>query len=148
MRYVDPRVESDQLIHQAVARGDIGTVSQYLAGGGSPNVLDRFDCEPLYTAVKYDRLEIAELLLAAGGNISRRSKFRGNALGAACWNWNERMIDLCLKAGVDINELYEGLTVLDSVESQRAHLADEDLLKWQATCEKLIALGARRGSEL
>jgi len=144
----NPKIESDQLIHQAVVEGDITRVSQYLADGGSPNLRDKYDCEPLFTAVKYDRLEIAEMLLAAGGNIFRRSKFRGNTFGAACWNWNARMIDFCVRAGVDINELDQGRTILDCIEGQRGFLGGQQLLRWQATYDKLVALGARYATEL
>ena len=141
-------VESDQPIHQAIVAGDIGAVSEYLAHGGTPNVVDQYDCEPLFTAVKYDRLEIAEMLLAAGGNIFKRSKFRGSAFGAACWNWNLRMIDFCLRAGVNFNAVDQGKTVLDSLESQRGHLSQESSLKWQAAFDKLVSSGARYAKEL
>lgn len=147
-RPINPRVESTHFLHQAIVTGEIGIVSRYLASGGTPNVLDDFDCEPIYTAVKYDRPDIAEMLLAAGGNIFRRSKFRGNAFGAACWNWNARMIDFCLAAGVDINELHQGETVLDSIERQRRHVHKKDLMKCRTTYEKLVSLGARHSREL
>src|SRR5687767_10342104 len=94
------KIESDQLIHQSVVDGDIDRVSQYLADGGSATVRDKYDCEPLFTAVKYDRLEIAEMLRAAGGHMFRASKFTGTGFGAACWNWKARMIDFCVGAGV------------------------------------------------
>ncbi len=148
VRKTNPKVESDHPVHQAIVAGDIGTVSEYLAMGGSPNVLDQFDCEPLYTAVKYDQLEAAKMLLAAGGNIFRRSRFRGDALGAACWNWNARMIDFCLAAGVGVNQLHGGETVLDSLASQGTFIADESLPKWQATYDKLVTLGARHAADL
>jgi ankyrin repeat protein len=142
----NPRVESDHFVHQAIVLGYIATVSEYLAGGGSPNVFDRYDCEPLFTAVKYDRLEIAKMLLDAGGDIVRRSKFRGDAFGAACWNWNARMIEFCLEAGVDINRLDEGRTILDDLKPQRSFIHVKDIPKWQATYDKLVALGAIHGS--
>lgn len=117
LRPMNPRVESESPIHQTIVDGDTATVSSYLTEGGSPNLTDRYDCELIYTAVKYDRLEIAEMLLAAGACIDRRSRFRGDAFGAACWNWNLRMIDFCITAGVDINATHEGQTNLDEAWS-------------------------------
>lgn len=122
---MNPRVERDHSIHQAVVTGDTAMVSAYLAEGGSPNITDRYDCEPNFTAVKYDRLEIAEMLLAAGGQIDRRSKFRGDAFGVACWNWNIRMIDFCLKVGVDINAMHNGKTILDSITEQKKMIHED-----------------------
>ncbi len=152
----NPRAESDHFLHQAIVVGDIDVVSKYLAGGGTPNVLDRYDCEPLYTAVKYDRLEIAEMLLTAGGDIFRRSRLRGNPFGAACWNWNARMIDFCIGAGVDVNGLHQSRTILDELEVQKKFFTRGSLSEWegadgrmwQETYDKLVALGARHASEL
>lgn len=144
----NPKAESDHPVHQAIVQGDIESVSRYLAEGGSANVLDRYDCEPLYTAVKYDRLEIAEMLLAAGGNIFRRSRLRGDAWGAAYANWHTRMIDFCIRAGVDINALDRGRTVLDDMEDEKGGLAAESLPRWQAIHDQLVAMGARRAAEL
>lgn len=140
---MNPRVESDHFVHQAIVVGDATSLSSYLNEGGSPNVTDSYDCEPIFTAVKYDQLEIATMLLEAGGDIFRRSKFRGDAFGAACWNWNHRMIDFCIAAGVDINAIYEGHTVLDSLDCEKKYLSDADLPAWKATYEKLVQLGAK-----
>lgn len=147
-RTMRARSESHHPLHQAVVEGDIDHVSRYLAEGGSANVLDLYDCEPLLTAVKYDQLEIAELLLAAGGDISRRSKLRGTPFGTACWNWHLRMMDFCVRAGVDVNAIHNGETVLDEMEHQSAPLDAELLLQWQAVHDKLVAWGARHAADL
>ena len=121
-------------------------MTSYLADGGSPSITDRYDCEPIYTAVKYDRLEIAEMLLAAGGSIDRRSKFRGDPFDAACCNWNIRMIEFCISAGVDINTVHRRQTILDSLANQS--VPDTALPRWQAAYDRLVELGAKRSSEL
>ena len=147
-RPFNPKVESDHYIHQAVTVGDIETVSEFLDNGGSPNILDSYDCEPLYTAVKYGKIGIARLLLRAGGDISRKSKFRGTAFGAACWNWNLKMIDFCLEAGTDINSLENGYTILDDLMSQKSHIATESLSEWEAAYNKLVKFGALHANKL
>ncbi len=144
----NPKVESDHPVHQAIVVGDIKFVSEYLANGGSPNVLDRYDCEPLFTAVKYDQLEGAKMLLAAGGNIFRRSKLRGDPFGTACANWNVRMIEFCVGAGVDVNQADSQGTILDWLASQKQFIADENLTEWQAMYDKLVVLGARHTADL
>jgi len=148
LRPTNPKVESDNLIHQAIVVADISYVSTYLMDGGSPTITDQYDCEPIYTAVKYDQLEIVEMLLAAGGNIDRRSRFRGRALGAACWNWNLRMIDFCVAAGVDVNAVYNGETYLDSLVGQKKTISDDVFPAWEAAYNKLVDYGAKRFGEL
>ena len=144
---MNPRVESDHFVHQAIVTGDVAIVSQYLAEGGSPNITDCYDCEPIYTAVKYDRLDIAVMLLSAGANIFRRSKFRGDPFGAACWNRNLRMIDFCIAAGIEINAVHQGQTILDDFATQKEWLADTSMPSWQATYDKLVQLGAKHSHE-
>lgn len=146
-RPTNPRVESDNPIHQAIVAADTSAVSTYLADGGSPTITDQYDCEPIYTAVKFDRLEIAEMLLAAGGNIHRRSKFRGDPLGAACWNWNLRMIDFCIAAGADVNAAHNGQTYLDSLAVQKETITDDALPAWQAANDRLVEHGAKHSNE-
>ncbi|MES2706736.1 MAG: hypothetical protein V4726_09065 [Verrucomicrobiota bacterium] len=143
---MNPQSESDHFLHQAIVAGDITVVVNYLKEGGSPNVTDKYDCEPIFTAVKYDRLEMAARLLEAGGDIFRRSKFRSAAFGAACWNWNPRMIDFCLGSGVDINAVHEGRTVLDSLAHGKAHISDAQLPAWTTAWDKLVGLGAKFAS--
>lgn len=124
-------------------------VSDYLANGGAANVRDCYDCEPLFTAVKYDRLEIARLLLDAGGDLFHTSGFRGDAFGAACWNWSLRMIDFCVEAGADVNEVDErNKTILDGILDQRWWYRSEDLPEWQKAYDHLVSLGARRFRDL
>lgn len=146
-RLTNPRVESDDPIHQAIVAADTSTVSTYLAGGGSATITDQYDCEPIYTAVKYDRLEIAEMLLAAGGNIDRRSKFRGNPLGAASWNWNLRMIDFCIAAGADVDTAHNGQTYLDALAAQKESIPDDALSTWQAAYDRLVHHGAKHSKK-
>ncbi len=64
---------------------------------GAACKLDCYDCEPLYYAVKQKRPTGSgklQLLLQHGGAVERNSKFRGDPIGAAVWNLNERMITL------------------------------------------------------
>lgn len=106
-------------IHQAARDGNRRAVKDYLARGGSANAIDSTDCEPLYYAVREDRLAIARVLLKAGGNIHRESRLRGDPLGAAVWNLNRRMVEFVLSAGVDINRTLNGETALDSLQKLR-----------------------------
>ena len=128
--------------------GDLARVRDFLAGGGSPNVTDGYDCEPIYTAVKYDRIEIARTLLDAGGDITRTSRLRGDPLGVACWNWNVRMIDFCVAAGVDINADRGGESILDLLERQRALISEDALPAWKKAHDRLVEHGAQHSRDL
>lgn len=103
-------------VHRAARDGDIDSVRTYLESGGDPRQKDRYECEAFYYAVKHDNLEIARLLLVAGGDIHHHSGFRGDPIGAAVWNLNQRMIEFLLSSGVNINRVQHGKTPLDLID--------------------------------
>jgi ankyrin repeat protein len=138
-------------VHRAAREGDIDAVRAFLEQGGDAKELDCCDCEPLYYAVKHDHLEIAQLLLDAGGQINRNSKLRGDPIGAAVWNVNPRMLKFVVSAGVDVNRLRHGETPLDLLDTLRRFAKDNpegfteaELNEFQ---QLLVDLGARRARD-
>jgi ankyrin repeat protein len=136
-------------VHRAAREGDIDAVRVFLEQGGDPKVLDWCDCEPLYYAVKHDELEIAQLLLDAGGQINRNSKLRGDPIGAAIWNVNPRMLRFVVSAGVDVNRIRYGETPLDLLDSLRSFAKNdpERVAELDEFEQLLISLGARRARD-
>ena len=136
-------------IHQAARDGNVEAIQIFLKHGGNACDLDRYDCEPLYYAVKHDQYEAAQLLLLSGGDVNRNSKFRGDPIGAAVWNLNIRMIKLTAMSGADINRLRNGETPLDSLNVLRRLAKDnaEALARLDEIEELLISLGGRRSRE-
>lgn len=136
-------------IHRAAREGDIDAVRAFLEGGSDARELDWCDCEPLYYAVKHDQLEIAQLLLDAGGQISRNSKLRGDPIGAAVWNVNARMLRFVVSAGADVNPLRYGKNPLDLLDSLRSYTKDdpEGVAELDEFEQLLVSLGARRARD-
>jgi len=67
----------------------------------------------LHEAVRYDNLEIAGLLIAAGADVTAASRYNITPLSLACTNGNAAMIERLLKAGADPNSTSEaGQTAL------------------------------------
>ena len=136
-------------IHRAAREGDIDAVRTFLEWGGDVHELDWCDCEPLYYAVKHDQLEIAQLLLSAGGRIDRNSKLRGDPIGAAVWNVNPRMLKFVVSAGADVNRLRYGKPPLDLLDSLRSYTKDgpEMVAELDEFKQLLVSVGARRARD-
>lgn len=135
---------NDVDVHHAAREGDIKAIRTFLAQGGSANEIDRYDCEPLFYAVKHDQLEVAKLLFDAGGQINRNSKLRGDPIGVAVWNLNFRMVKFVVDAGGDINLMRHGETPLDLLRKLRDFPSiDLDFEKLNEKENMLISLGAR-----
>lgn len=109
--------------------------------------MDRYQCEPIYYAVKHDNLEVAQLLLEAGGDIQHHSEFRGDSIGAAVWNLNQRMIEFLLSSSVNINRLVRGKTPLDLVDELRSYCGDRRP-EVDAVTQHLIQHGAKKACDL
>ena len=137
-------------VHQAARNGNTQDIQAFLQAGGAACKLDCYDCEPLYYAVKHDQLEAAQLLLQHGGHVERNSKFRGDPIGAAVWNLNERMIRFTVSAGADVNRIRNGETPLDTLDTLRSMAirtasADLDYIDRIDDIERvLVSLGATR----
>src|SRR3984957_7472930 len=53
----------------------------------------------LHEAVRYDNLEIADLLIAAGADVAAATRYNITPLSLACTNGSAAMIERLLKAG-------------------------------------------------
>lgn len=85
--------------HIACVRNDWPVVGAYLEGGVNANVYleksfygkDYVYYRPLHLAVKYHNLEVAELLLRHGANVSAKDRYKRTPLHLAC-SYNHRRI--------------------------------------------------------
>ena len=81
--------------------------------------------------------------------LGRNSKFRGDAIGAAVWNVNLRMLRFVVSAGVDVNRVVNGKRPLDLLDSLRRSVKDEPEMfaELDELEQVLISVGARRAGD-
>jgi len=74
----------NELLHQAVIRGNIEAVKQHIAAGADVNAKDDWSgSTPLHRASTFGYKEIAELLIAKGADVNVKTKLMGTPLDVA-----------------------------------------------------------------
>lgn len=61
-------------LHAAALRGDRNAVRQLLDAGADPNAVDELGCAPLHEALKHPHLQVARMLVAAGGQLDTKNR--------------------------------------------------------------------------
>jgi ankyrin repeat protein len=99
----------------AAAAGDVSTVRTLLAAKVRPSEAGPDGMTALHQAVRYDRLEVVNLLLAAGADVKAATRYKITPLSLACSNGSPQMIARLLEAGADPESTSgEGQTALMS----------------------------------
>jgi ankyrin repeat protein len=152
---------------EASKNGDARTVRALLEQHAPVTAVEADGSTALHAAVRFDHLEIADLLIAAGANVKAVTRYNITPLSLACSNGNVAMIERLLKAGADAGSASEqGQTVLmtaaltgkvDALKALLAHGAQvntkepnkgQTALMWAASegntaaAEMLIEFGA------
>ena len=76
-------------------------LSELIAHGNSVNLQDCRKCTPLFYAV--DKPSLISQLIENGANINHRDDFGRNALFNAVYATNEKVVELLINAGSDLN---------------------------------------------
>ncbi|WP_416397513.1 ankyrin repeat domain-containing protein [Allohahella sp. A8] len=102
----DQKQELAERLVYAVARMPLAAVESFLADGADPNQPNRKGLTPMYYAALYNRLDVAETLLAAGADVNKGAKFDFDSAPlyvAATSLRRGEMIRLLLDSGADPN---------------------------------------------
>src|SRR5260370_27580776 len=83
---------------EAARSGDAQTVRAFLAQHVPVNAAEPDGSTALHAAVRFDNLEIADLLLAAGANVKAATRYNITPLSLACANGNPALVERFLKA--------------------------------------------------
>lgn len=94
---------SDTRLADAAMNRDAQTVRSLLKLHADPNAAQPDGTTALHWASRWDDLESADLLIAAGANIKARNRFGSTPLSLACINGSAAMVEMLLKAGEDPN---------------------------------------------
>ena len=104
---------ADLRLIEAARNKDAKTVRQLLAQHVPVTATAPDGFTALHEAVRYDNLEIADLLIAAGADVGAATRYNITPLSLACSNGSAAMIERLLKAGADPNSTSEaGQTAL------------------------------------
>jgi uncharacterized protein len=98
--YAGNSVASD-LLRASIEDGDTDALASLIDDGADVNGVDVDGATALHWAVYADQLEAAQLLLAAGAEPTRKSRYGVAPLYLAAVNGNPAMIESLLKAGAD-----------------------------------------------
>lgn len=93
---------------ESIKRGDLAEVSKVLIAGTSADEADDEGGRPLCWAVRVNRRDIAELLLAHGAEINKEEDDGGTALVVAAGAGHADMVKLLLTHGADANHKDNG----------------------------------------
>jgi len=105
--------DSQVRLIEAAKNGDARTVRALIEKHVPLNTAEVDGSTALHEAVRYDQLEIADLLIAGGANVKAATRYKITPLSLACSNGNAAMIERLLKAGADANSTSEeGQTAL------------------------------------
>ncbi len=95
-------------IHRAIEAGDQARVAELLRAdpqlANQPDETDRFRSLPLHFAAMHDRVEIANLLLAAGAALEGGDSDNSRPLDVAAMRGSVEMVKFLLDRGADINK--------------------------------------------
>ena len=128
---------------EAVRRGDLQRVKDFLANGADVNAKRGDFTAPLHLAAQGGHKEIAELLIAAGADVNAKNKYGTTPLHYAAEEGHKEIAELLIANGVDVNaKKNNGRTPLDLAELT-AHNETADLLRKHGgkTDEELKAEG-------
>ncbi|KAF8155030.1 ankyrin repeat-containing domain protein [Mycena galopus ATCC 62051] len=101
--HVNAEVEGITTLILAVQRRDADFTRMLLVYGARPNVKDRKDCTPLYTASLNGDLQIVRLLLSNSADPNIEGGEYSTPLQAASQSGNLEIVQLLLESGADIN---------------------------------------------
>ena len=132
-------------IHDAARNGDLAGVQAELDKGVDVNEADInfYNLAPLHYAAIHGQKEIAELLIAAGADVSANTTTIGTPLHLVAFEGHKENFKLLIAEGADVNAIivsgqYQGKTPLD--------LAIQ--LKRTETANLLRKHGGKTGAEL
>jgi len=112
-------------LHLAVYLGDTTRVASLIQGGANVNVAEDSinGWTPLHYAARYNRKEIADLLITAGANINAKDEVKRTPLHIATEEDFTDMVELLLARGADVSAKGEvGNTALNIADVNTARL--------------------------
>jgi fucose 4-O-acetylase-like acetyltransferase len=104
-------------IHEAVVKGDLEAVQQYIKSGNDLDVKEQMGgSNALTTAAVFGKTEIARLLIDAGADVNMVNNEGSTALHSAAFFCRTEIVNALLENGVDKNiKNKSGSTALESV---------------------------------
>jgi len=99
---IDDWMEREAL-HFAAADGDLSKVKELIQHGFDLNAFDDLSWTPLHHAVKEEKYDVVEYLLAAGADVNahEEEKIGETPLGEVAANCKLKMAELLIEAGAD-----------------------------------------------
>ncbi|GIL46013.1 hypothetical protein Vafri_3096 [Volvox africanus] len=96
--------KGETLLHNAVARNQLGLVRSLLRAQASPDMPTRDGVTPLMTAVRLSSAELVEALLDGGAVVEAINEFNGKtAFSVACNLGNLELVQLLLSRGASVS---------------------------------------------
>ncbi|XP_043472528.1 ankyrin-1-like [Leptopilina heterotoma] len=97
-------IDGFTLLHHACGKGRLTIVKELLARGANVNAIGgRKKLSPLHVSVKYNFVEITQILLTKNANINSCTKRNETPLCIAVYKDNFECIQLLLEAGANVN---------------------------------------------
>jgi ankyrin repeat protein len=107
---------------EAVAKRDVSAVRALLGKGVSPNQMDKLGIPILVSAIRYEALEVAESLVAAGADVFAEGKMKGDALWIASAEGHRKILELLLRSAKGDARLPKSLEVAFASAALYGHL--------------------------
>jgi ankyrin repeat protein len=128
---------NEQLI-EAAERGDMPSITTFLAKGANVNSRDKHGWTPLMWATSYDRANAVRLLLEKGADVNSKGKAGETALTQASGFGYTEVMTVLLDSGADVNAQDErGWSALRHAAAER-HTDAVNLLKARGAKVTLI----------
>ncbi|MGV9306783.1 MULTISPECIES: ankyrin repeat domain-containing protein [unclassified Nonomuraea] len=95
----------EEQLYRAALTGDLETVGELLAAGADPKVVSQGEEEglPLCAAAAWDRVAVAQALLAGGADVDGAESGGWRALAWAAANGHAETAQVLIEAGADVN---------------------------------------------